>query len=433
LKNLILLILLIIILIPSGYSQPCLPQGITFSTQAQIDSFQLNYPNCSEIQGNVVISDSHSGSIVNLYGLSSITSIGGWLYITNNKSLLNLTGLNSLKSIGLWLDIYGNLALASLSGLENLKTIGSDLTIGDFFQGWNRDLRSISGLMSLDSIGGSLTICYNPVLHSLSGLNNISYIGGSFSIDIHDSLTDLTTFNKLYSIGGSLHLQDNKLLTNLTGFDSLNNIGGTLQIWFNNSIENLNGLNNLKTIGAHIKIRGNKSLENLSGLEEVNSISGIIHIEDNIALQSLYGLDNINSNSIAGLTIEYNTSLSSCHVKSICDYLLAPISTVTISTNANGCNNQGEVEDSCNTIGVSEINPENEFSIYPNPTQDELYISLKNEIIINEVNIYNQIGQKVFHAIQLSNPVDVSMLRPGLYIIVFISTEFTIRKKLIIK
>ena len=32
-------------------SQPCLPEGITFTTQAQIDSFQTNYPVCSEIEG----------------------------------------------------------------------------------------------------------------------------------------------------------------------------------------------------------------------------------------------------------------------------------------------------------------------------------------------------------------------------------------------
>ena len=34
---------------------PCLPQGIIFTIQAQIDSFQVNYPGCTEIEGYVEI------------------------------------------------------------------------------------------------------------------------------------------------------------------------------------------------------------------------------------------------------------------------------------------------------------------------------------------------------------------------------------------
>ena len=37
-------------------AQPCLPNGIEFNTQAQIDSFQINHPNCTEIEGGVSIS-----------------------------------------------------------------------------------------------------------------------------------------------------------------------------------------------------------------------------------------------------------------------------------------------------------------------------------------------------------------------------------------
>ena len=33
----------------------CLPEGITFTTQEQIDNFQINYPGCTEIEGNVMI------------------------------------------------------------------------------------------------------------------------------------------------------------------------------------------------------------------------------------------------------------------------------------------------------------------------------------------------------------------------------------------
>jgi len=33
-------------------AQSCLPQGITFTTQAQIDNFQPIYPYCTEIEGD---------------------------------------------------------------------------------------------------------------------------------------------------------------------------------------------------------------------------------------------------------------------------------------------------------------------------------------------------------------------------------------------
>jgi len=80
-------------------SQSCLPEGITFSTQAQIDNFHTNYPNCTQIEGSAVIWSSGTG-INNLLGLNGLTSIGGNLIINNNNFLTNLSGLNSLTSIG---------------------------------------------------------------------------------------------------------------------------------------------------------------------------------------------------------------------------------------------------------------------------------------------------------------------------------------------
>jgi hypothetical protein len=48
----------------------CLPEGINFTTQAQIDNFQTNYPGCTEIEGDVLILGSN---ITNLTGLSVLT------------------------------------------------------------------------------------------------------------------------------------------------------------------------------------------------------------------------------------------------------------------------------------------------------------------------------------------------------------------------
>ena len=95
------IILIVMIIVNGASAQSCLPEGITFTTQAQIDSFQTNYPGCTEIQGDVTIGGNIGGSnITNLNGLSVLTSIGGNLRIgygyNGNPFLTSLTGLNNL-------------------------------------------------------------------------------------------------------------------------------------------------------------------------------------------------------------------------------------------------------------------------------------------------------------------------------------------------
>jgi len=62
--SLVLSILLFIQI--SASSQSCLPEGITFTTQTQIDYFQSLYPGCTQIEGDVTIIETN---ITNLNGL----------------------------------------------------------------------------------------------------------------------------------------------------------------------------------------------------------------------------------------------------------------------------------------------------------------------------------------------------------------------------
>ena len=116
----------------SASSQGCLPEGIVFSTQNQIDSFQINYPGCTDIEGSVLIYG--EDKIDDLEGLSIVTLIAGDLNISGNHSLASLTSLHNLISIDGKLSIQGNPSLKSLSGLNNidpasimdLQIIGND-------------------------------------------------------------------------------------------------------------------------------------------------------------------------------------------------------------------------------------------------------------------------------------------------------------------
>lgn len=149
-KKLSFLTVFLIFFFISTYSQSCLPEGITFDTQSQIDSFQINYPGCTEIEGFVNIGNSvpfpPNYDINNLNGLSVLTSIGSSLAIVYVFSMPSLSGLENLTSIGGGLIIVGNYYLSSLSALENVTSIEGELSIVD-----NTSFLGLTGLDNIES------------------------------------------------------------------------------------------------------------------------------------------------------------------------------------------------------------------------------------------------------------------------------------------
>ncbi len=280
-KKLILAIIFFALSQINGSSQPCLPQGIKFTSQTEVDNFHFNYPDCNTILGPVEI---YGTDINNLQGLGSIRTIKGGFLIMDNNLLPNLYGLDHLDSI------YGGLAIVS-----------------------------------------------NDILTSLEGLRNLKSIGGSLQV-----------------------------------------------VW-------------------------------------------------NHSLKSLSGIDKIDAGSITSLYIYFNDSLTVCEVESICNYLVSPGTTVYLHSNNAGCNSIEEVKDSCKTVGLGEIDLKSLFSIFPNPAKDKVFISTSEGSEISEVVIYNHIGQKILHRKLLSNEFDISMLTPGMYIVEFISDEWIVREKLIVR
>jgi hypothetical protein len=355
-------------------SQGCLPEGITFTTQEEIDNFQNDHPFCTEIEGDIII---NGDDINNLNGLNLLTAIGGSLSIgifdafadPSNPILVNLSGLDNLTSIGGSLEISSNLALTSLTGLENIVFIGGHLHIR-----YNSALISISGLENVTSIGSYIRIANNSLI-SLAGLENLS------------------------SIGGSLNIEGNTALSNLIGLDNVTNVEGLLNIVDNSSMINLNGLNNLTSIGNSLDISGNDALITLSGLESLSFINGELEIgggypsDGNPSLTDISALANLTEASITNLKIRHNSSLSTCTVQSICDYLASPNGFYLINDNAPGCNSPEEVDSLCNITGVPEYDPKHDLSISPNPVKDLAVLSLnigsKTSV---EVCVYNTTG-----------------------------------------
>ncbi len=352
-KTLTLLIVLALFIQFTVSAQSCLPDGITFSTQEEIDNFPTDYPNCTQIEGDVYIngvdiinlnglsvmasiggdlsigyysdipgpSGVENPLLTNLIGLGGLTSIGGNLSISSNAALTNLSGLDALTTIAGSLYILKNGALTSLSGLDNLIAIGGNLKIGDVYcAGWNGNpnLTSLTGLEGLTSIGGYLNINSSYVLTNLSGLDNVVSIGGYLSIIGNLALASLTGLDNVTSIAGDLVIGfsyeppfaggGNPALTSLTGLGNVTSIGGGFGIMNNYALTSLAGPVNLTSIGGDVYI-SSYSLTSLSGLDNVASIGGYLSIDGN-SLTNISALGNVTT--IGGyLSIQSNYDLTS--------------------------------------------------------------------------------------------------------------------------
>jgi hypothetical protein len=244
------------------------------------------------------------------------------------------------------------------------------------------DIANLNGLSILTSIGGDIRIWGNNPLTSLAGLENVTSIGGSLII------------------GDIVHNTGNPSLTSLTGLNNLTSIGGDLKIHYNDSLTSLMALNNLISVGGGLYI-------------------GHFIGEGNPLLTSLAGLDNIDAGSITGLGIWGNSTLSTCEVQSICDYLTSPNGSINIYGNGPGCSNRQQVEAACAAISLENQPSDKAFSIYPNPSSTKVTIETSAIPTKSQVFILNLSGQELITR-QITEPkaqIDISTLPSGIYFV----------------
>ncbi len=322
----------------SVYGQ-CPSTPITLSSQADVDAFVTNYPNCTELESELIIS---GNDIIDLSPLSIITQVG-----------------TSFSSFG-GLTIINNPQLENLNGLENIQDVFSgSITIEN-----NPQLLSIEGLSGLSGQlnAHSLIIKDNPLLISLEGLHNINSPGDD----------DLIIWN-------------NDSLLNLSGIEALNSADDIL-IWDNDSMTNFFGGSILNT--GTLSIKDNDALETLGGIGNVQTLFEL-EIVNNPQLRSITGIafGTIEAGS-GGVTITDNPLLWACSVTSICDFLDNG-GIATISNNATGCNNAVEVQTNCSdcppapVFFTSQAQIDNFAINYPNCTNMPLGMRIEGASITN--------------------------------------------------
>ncbi len=84
-----------------GIEAQCPTQAIAFTTQDEVDQFILDFPNCTELDFDLVIKPGNNSAIVNLEPLSNLTTINGGLIIEGDlgSDVTDLYAFRNLMSV----------------------------------------------------------------------------------------------------------------------------------------------------------------------------------------------------------------------------------------------------------------------------------------------------------------------------------------------
>ncbi|MEE9349300.1 MAG: T9SS type A sorting domain-containing protein [Flavobacteriaceae bacterium] len=302
--------------VATACNAPQCPTGdVTLTTQAEVDQFVADYPNCEVIEGNLKIDGL---TITNLSGLSKITKLETGSLTIQNTSAISIDFKN-LIFIGGDLRFNNNVVLEQVN-LDNLATI--DFGEVHFYQ--NPKLKEISlnklasqiidlyirenaslttlSLCTLPSTQGQFYIHKNTVLNTLC-FDELITVGGNFEIS-QSNLTTVTTFQNLKTIELELHIQDNANLTSLD-FSSLQTIGMSIYVEKNSTLSQLN-LDHLATLGMEMTFSDNPSLTAVS----LNNLKSDIQSISFYRNPSLVSLSLCQLPSVDDITLNDNTSLN---------------------------------------------------------------------------------------------------------------------------
>jgi hypothetical protein len=264
-------------------SAQCPPGGLTITSQSQINNFITTYPDCTQINGDVIIDGIN---ITSLAGFANITTITGALEIREVSSLVNL------------------------NGLQNLETVGTDLILREV-----EDLENIEALGSLTSVGGEFTVRSCPELTGLDGIENLT------------------------TVGLGLIIRDCGLLTSIEGLTGVTYVGEILEVVECPLLASLAGLENIETIiggeeGALV-IEGNAALTSLSGFGSADTeILGSITISTNGELSycSVAAICNFLQNIPEGAMATFGLNVTGCNTEAEVTAECAPLPVPSITS-----------------------------------------------------------------------------------------------------
>jgi hypothetical protein len=404
---------------------------VELTSQAAVDNFKFDYPNCYEVPVAVHI---RGDDITSLEGLSGIRSFAS-LSIVETPDLHSLAGLDSLRFVNHL--IISNTGLVDLEGLEGLDSVVFDVVISNNLHianlnglenlrhlMWlyifnNANLSTLEGLRSISKLE-SISVYDNPELLDLEGIPQLTAVN-SIYIKGNDALQFLTGFEKVTVMSGDIHVEDNRALISLYGLHMVESCQD-VTIHGNPLLTSMSGLGSLETISGDLSIFGNEALINMNGFFALEHVQGNFRIDENDALFDLHGLYSLHTvtgmlsglfgvTSIGNLTITFNDNLSTCSVESICNYLQDG-GIATIGGNIQGCDSRGQILEGCTV--ATEDNIAGESHVYPNPVSDALYVEYAGGSISSFI-VFNAQGVVCPGVNAKEQMIDLSHLPAGMY------------------
>ncbi|WP_282086774.1 T9SS type A sorting domain-containing protein [Aquimarina algiphila] len=324
----------------ASYSEMCTDcavDGVTISSQAELDAFITTLGSCNTVNGNLIIR--RANDVTDLSGLAGIEVINGFLNIGDSDMITNLTGLENLHTVTEKIAVFRNDALndiTALSGITNpVKrlfvydnvmltdistvlnfTITETLNIRDLTLSHAlvfSNITTLTGLNSPIDRPGSVTFQDLIVPGSGISLPNLAYIENVFTMRNVEATT--TSFPLLTEVGLSFSISnvnstvfnfdsvetlgnfflDRTSLIDLSPFATVTSIGGQVTIQNNPNLTNLEAFSNVSAAEVSLTVDGNVSLTSLNGLEFISGTIGLITIERNSVLTNIDALRSITS------------------------------------------------------------------------------------------------------------------------------------------
>ena len=163
---------------------------IILSSQSQVDAF-IN-SGITEIHGVLAVQPASEGETTDITNLDSLTLLTfvSRIVIAHNPVLTDIGGLSNIDSLTSDLQIESNGALLNLDGLSAITTIGGNVNV------LNTLITNLDSFSSLTSVGGNLFVQVTSVTN-LDGLSNLVSVGGKLRIFGNP---DLTKFCGLYTL-----------------------------------------------------------------------------------------------------------------------------------------------------------------------------------------------------------------------------------------
>lgn len=450
------------------FKSGCPTGNVVLATQAEVDAFVAQFPNCTEIDGDLTIGNFGANPPVNditdISGLNGIESVANMLgifrtslttlasfdnltsvnsvQINNNPEITNITGFNNLiEAEGV---VFGNNAvlteiagfssieslnslqiqgghpvLNSVTGFSNLETIAGIFRIGDF----TNQINNISGFSSLENVG--LLYVIATQLTDLSILDGVTIEAETARIDIQNNpvLTSLPNLNFVGPVRETI-IFNNPLLTDLTGLESLTKSN----VWIENNagLTSLNGLQGLQESNkwvpsaVGVRIINNQNLTNLNALSNLEDLDRTnILVTNNANLTDISGLDNVSFNTVNQLNISGNANLATCESLMVCNFLSVFPSKANINNNAVGCNSVAEVQAACQPLSINEFTS-SDIKVYPNPFIDNIEVKLPAGVQNAKLRLMSLTG-KVLLSSSINSSTStikgIDKLNSGLYLL----------------